>query len=184
MSIPKITRDSGIFEPPVCDRINKKTQLLQDNMSKLRVPPLEPKYEVMFSPAHIDVSSISSHIHEDAWTGASGTHYPEEDHTASCVPVINSNNSFTIGSDYSQVNFLNMTIELTQCKLDGTARDTYMSLDGQMRYIGKVRKAPICDVWFSAVNGTCLFHIPEGRNEMYILPLSETKTIDIYTFYI
>ena len=60
MAVPKIDRESGLFEKNVCDKINKKVQLLQDNINELEVPPLNPFYKVEKISNFIDTPKISS----------------------------------------------------------------------------------------------------------------------------
>lgn len=192
MAIPKIDRESNLFEKNVCDRLNKKVQLLQDNMNKLYVPPLEPEYDVNELTCHIEVDRIYSSKTTGGYyyTDSDGhsVWVPKVEHKASCKPVIKTNNSFSISSGNSAVYFLNLEIELTDVSYsvsgDKPSNGGYVSLDGKMAYIGRVNKSPVCDVWFAGLDGGFLIHIPAGENKLYIVPLLSTKVAEVYTYYV
>lgn len=172
MAVPKIDRESGLFEKNVCDKINKKVQLLQDNINELEVPPLNPFYKVEKISNFIDTPKISSgYIDEE-----SNPYFYYADVS------ITEDNSFSIGDD-TKVNILNFTIKLSNIKFNSDSETNFYTLGKNKIKVGKVKKSPICDVWFSTENGGCLVHIPAGKNDFYIIP-NGVNEINVFCWYI
>lgn len=172
--IPKIQRDSTLFDASTADKINKKVSLLENNISALAVPTLDPKVDVhglSVSP----VESITDSVYweetdEDGNITDSGTSYT----TYNNVVHITDNNSFVLGSGGNLLKILSFTLSL-DVKLTND--------DGTMLAVAYVPYSPLTDVWFAAKDGTAFMHIPQGSTTVYWLGNSATS-IDVYTWYI
>ena len=198
MAIPKVPRDSGLFEKNVCDKINKKVQIITDNISELSAPSLAPYYDVHNIPVRLDVTTLSS-----SYSSSDDNYYYE--YTYTCDIALSTNNSFSIGSDDCKVNILNFTMKLTNCvysyryksKESGSSWSDWQRSSREVYYdissgaspkmkIGKVQKSPLTDVWFateSTSTSLCLVNIPQGTNDIYIIP-NGVSEINVYCWYV
>lgn len=201
MAVPKIDRESGLFEKNVCDKINKKVQILTDNTLALKVPSLAPFYKVRGIPIHLEVDHL---LATDTRSGSRGdTEWEAEDEYYADIEL-KSNNSFSIGNDDAKVNILNFVLKFsniyyryrTRTRSSGgswsdwsswnrTDYKTFSSFNNsQKMLIGKVDKSPLCDVWFATENGGCIVNIPQGTNDLYIHPKGAPEETSVYCWYV
>lgn len=172
--IPKIQRDSTLFDPSTADKINKKVSLLENNISALSVPTLDPKVDVH----GLSVSPVETITDSDYWEELdeygnvvkSGTTYTDYHN----VVHITDNNSFVLGNSGNLLKILSFTLTV-DVSLDND--------DRAMLPVAYVPYSPLTDVWFAAKDGTAFMHIPQGSTTVYWLA-NGSKSIDVYTWYI
>lgn len=202
MAVPKIDRESGLFEKNVCDKINKKVQILTDNTLALYVPTLAPYYQVNGIPLHLETTRlVSGYTTSSTYTDESGnthTQYVEYQYTGDLS--IEQNNSFSIGNEDARVNILNFTMKIKnivysyRTKVDSGSWSSWTSTSKPVYYdiaagaspkmfVGKIDRAPICDMWFATENGGCIVNVPQGTNKLYIIP-NGVDEINVYCWYV
>lgn len=172
--IPKIQRDSSLFDASTADKINKKVSLLENNISALEVPTLDPKVDLhglMISPVEsITDSEYWEETDEYGNVIDSGTTHT----TYKGVLHITDNNSFVIGNSGNLLKILCFTL---------TVDLSLTNDDGSMLPVASIPYSPLTDVWFAAKDGTAFMHIPQGSTTIYWLA-NGSQSIDVYTWYI
>lgn len=188
--IPKIDRDSGLFNESISDKINKKVSLVDSSISALYVPKIESKETV--------VSLSISPTTLKTWdTIGENTSY------ATFNTQILSNNSFVLGQSGNTLKILSFTLKISavfnkpaSSNSEGVDVDEETKgysetndngekiVDGNMLAGFKVPFSPLCDVWFAAKNGTFFIHIPAGSTTGWVAGLPTEAEIDIYTWFI
>lgn len=189
--VPKIDRESDLFDKQIADRINIKIEDLNQLISGMNNPALDPKYDVSLINVKLKderlTSVIGSATHEYA-VGADCTYRLQ----ASFNVEMKSNSSYRISNKENGVNILAFSFEFknivetvvhTSCSIEPTSESKSELSTGKRIHIGYAPRPPKCDIWFSTMNGSCLIHIPIGSTYIYAIPYGVSK-VDVYMWYV